>query len=95
MRVQSERWRRCLEAWHSGIASGNWILMGGQGEPPPSPASARGWRIEAMEGDSDSGELSCIARDGEGNEWFIGVVDGWCTAVPMPPRVLTDEEKAR
>ena len=93
MRQPSERWRKSLEEWRAGVESDNWILIGREDEPPTSAAARRNWLVIAMEGDADAGDMSCLARDRNGDIWFVGVVDHWCTAVPMPPRVLTEHEK--
>jgi hypothetical protein len=93
MESQSSDWLTAVETWREGIRTDNWTIVGSKGVPPPAAAVERGWLVEAMEGDPDVPDFSCIARDESGQRWFISTLDGWCAVVPMPPRILTDQEK--
>ena len=93
MKPQSSKWLSALAAWHDGIRTDNWTIVGHKGVPPPAAAVEQGWFVEAMEGDQDVPDFSCIARDESGQHWFMSTLNGWCAVVPVPPRVLTADEK--
>ena len=93
MSTSSNEWQVAIAAWHEGIRADNWTVVGPKGVPPPAAAMTQSWLVVAMEGDAETGDFSCLARDETGQQWFLSEFSGWCVVVPFPPRVLSSEEK--
>jgi hypothetical protein len=89
----SSEWQFGLDEWHRGVASGNWTILGTRRTLATAEAVSRGWIIRELEEDPANANWQCLASDGAGDRWFLAMRDEWCVAVPLPPRVLTPEER--